>query len=126
MHTDIYLTGKLYHKLSDEVDQCRSRFASTPKNKHADRLDAKNLLIATSGVFLHASLEYAYKINIILSREYTVIVERILAYMFAVNMFYVQGSDVMKDIDGLMKQTSVDMSKAASDLKAHKRRMEVQ
>eukprot|EP00041_Stephanoeca_diplocostata_P034719 m.1197776 g.1197776 ORF g.1197776 m.1197776 type:complete len:115 (+) comp24568_c2_seq6:249-593(+) len=45
--------------------------------------------------------------------------------MYAVNMFYVQGSDTMADVDAFLKRTSKDMSAAADALKQHKHNMEV-
>lgn len=102
-----------YHKLNDELDACRLRYVSIPKSKPAEFLDAKNLLTATQGVFVHASLDYAYKLNVTLSREHSVVIERLVAYMYAVNMFYVQGTDTMADVDVFLKQTAKDMSTAA-------------
>eukprot|EP00040_Diaphanoeca_grandis_P020951 m.111445 g.111445 ORF g.111445 m.111445 type:complete len:679 (+) comp28122_c0_seq2:168-2204(+) len=118
-------TGKLYTKLHDEVEVCRSRFAATPKSKHAELLQTRNLLVATEAVFLHTSLDYSFKINVALSKRESLVCERVLAFMYAQNMFYLQGTDGMNDMDPVMKQTALKVEAANKDLAIAIRVMEL-
>mmetsp|Transcript_61 Transcript_61/g.118 ORF Transcript_61/g.118 Transcript_61/m.118 type:complete len:630 (+) Transcript_61:3-1892(+) len=116
--------GKIYHRIGEELDSCRAKFAATPKAKEAECRDAGQLLKANEGVFYHAALNYAYQINVLLSREHAIIIERLLAYMNAVNTYYIRGADSMKDLEPTLRRCSQDMSEAAAKLKAEKRKME--
>ena len=42
----------------------RAKFAATPKSKPNECRDAQHLVKATEGVFMHASLNYAFQVRL--------------------------------------------------------------
>ena len=51
------------------------------------------MLVATEYSFMHTSLDYAYKFNVLLNNKDALVCERALAFLYAQNMFYMQVRD---------------------------------
>ena len=53
---DVKDTGRVFSKLSDELDNCRARYSQVPKGQKME--DLKNLLTAVQSGFSHTSMDY--------------------------------------------------------------------
>ena len=89
---DVQETGKVFHKLADDLDNCRSRLAATPKSKPGDCTEARNMLAATQTVFLHTTLEYTTKLNAVLRHERSELLTRALTFACAVETYQAQSN----------------------------------
>eukprot|EP00039_Didymoeca_costata_P007587 m.101372 g.101372 ORF g.101372 m.101372 type:complete len:664 (-) comp13742_c0_seq5:225-2216(-) len=119
-------TGKMFHKLSDEVDASRSRYAAVPRAKSSgsDIEESSRILFATEASFLHVSLDYAFKLNILFRKRRTDMIERLVAYLAAHLTHFAQGHDLLRDLEPTMKQFMVQMGTESTANEAAKARME--
>lgn len=120
--------------MSDDLDAARGRFAAAPKSKPGECLESKNLLTATQAGFVHTSLDCvsaqsmpnkvklmpqcvvahcvdfkAFQINILKTRERAELVEKVLAYMYSQYTFFLQGNDLVKDLEPYMRTLSAQV-----------------
>jgi hypothetical protein len=51
-------TGKVFLRLSSELDSCRERYSQIPKNKKDQMAEVKNLLLTLHSGFSHTSMDY--------------------------------------------------------------------
>jgi flagellar motor protein MotB len=86
--------------------------------------DVEKVLFATEAAFLHTSLDYTFKINMVLKQERSQIVEALLAYMSAQATFCAQGSDAMKDLQPAVRQLTQQVATEGATTRAARRRME--
>lgn len=82
--------GKIFHKNSDELDAARQRHAAAAKSKPADCQEARNLLVAQRAGFNHVALDYVLELNLLLKKERKEIIEKMLAYMNAHLLYFMQ------------------------------------
>lgn len=119
---DVRETGKVFSKLSDELDSCRERYSQVPKGQKLE--DMKNLLIAVQSGFSHTSMDYVYQINNLKMKQRTAILEQLLAFLYAQMSYFMQGCDMMKDLEPFMRELSMQLTDFATHARAEQRLME--
>eukprot|EP00051_Salpingoeca_urceolata_P029342 m.489618 g.489618 ORF g.489618 m.489618 type:complete len:666 (-) comp26930_c0_seq1:75-2072(-) len=107
--------GRARAKMGDDLDQARSRYAAAAKSRPADCIEAKTMLTATQTCYTHAALDHALNTAVLKNKARLELGEKLLAYMYSQFSYFLQGWDLLKDLEPYMKSVAEQLGDASTE-----------
>ncbi|XP_076805780.1 arf-GAP with coiled-coil, ANK repeat and PH domain-containing protein 2-like isoform X2 [Clavelina lepadiformis] len=97
---------KAFDKVSEDYSNSLSKHAAVNRLKPHEIDHASTHLAATRSCFRSVASDYVFQINMLQKNSKFQAVDKMLSYMHALNTFFHQGYDLMKELEPFMKSIS--------------------